>query len=445
MILYPAIDIRGGKAVRLLQGDYARETTYDADPVDAAKRWAGEGAEFLHVVDLDGAKAGEPRNLESVRRIAAAVECPIQVGGGLRDAESVAAILNAGAERVVIGTAALRNPAFLAEALAAYGERVVVSVDARNGKVALEGWTKAGEEGVVEAVAELSSQGVARFLCTAIEVDGTMEGPAIGELNAIAATAKAEVIASGGVGNLSHLEDLSRRAAPNIEGAIVGRALYERRFTVAEGIAAPCGDLEPTFRYPGTRHLAVAMVLKRVIPCLDVDSGRVVKGTNFVGLRDAGDPVELAERYDAEGADELVFLDITASHEKRETIVELARRTADNVFIPFTIGGGIGSVEDAQAVLDAGADKVSVNSAALARPQLLAELADHFGAQCVVIAIDAKREEDGWGVYVNGGRRRVEGRDAVSWAVEAVERGRRRGAADQHGPRRDQRRLRHSS
>ncbi|HEY2716049.1 MAG TPA: imidazole glycerol phosphate synthase subunit HisF [Solirubrobacterales bacterium] len=166
------------------------------------------------------------------------------------------------------------------------------------------------------------------------------------------------------------------------------------------------------------------MALKRVIPCLDVDAGRVVKGTNFVGLRDAGDPVELAERYDAEGADELVFLDITASHERRETIVELARRTADNVFIPFTIGGGIRSVEDAQAVLDAGADKVSVNSAALQRPALLSELADHFGAQCVVIAIDAKREEDGsWGVYVKGGRERVPDRDAVAWAQEAVDLG----------------------
>jgi cyclase len=188
------------------------------------------------------------------------------------------------------------------------------------------------------------------------------------------------------------------------------------------------------------------MVLKRVIPCLDVDAGRVVKGTNFVGLRDAGDPVELAERYDAEGADELVFLDITASHEKRDTIVELARRTADNVFIPFTIGGGIRSVEDAQAVLDAGADKVSVNSSALARPELLTELADHFGSQCVVIAIDAKRRvsaEDGrpesssptcaappgwfgdalWDVYVNGGRKRMDGRDAVAWAEEAAERG----------------------
>jgi imidazole glycerol-phosphate synthase subunit HisF len=163
------------------------------------------------------------------------------------------------------------------------------------------------------------------------------------------------------------------------------------------------------------------MVLKRVIPCLDVDNGRVVKGTNFIDIRDAGDPVELAERYDAEGADELVFLDITASHESRDTIVELARRTADNVFIPFTIGGGIRSVEDAQAVLDAGADKVSVNSAALERPELLSELADVFGSQCVVIAIDAKRAGDGWDVYTHGGRTRVEGREAVDWAREATQ------------------------
>jgi cyclase len=164
--------------------------------------------------------------------------------------------------------------------------------------------------------------------------------------------------------------------------------------------------------------------LKRVIPCLDVDAGRVVKGTNFVGLRDAGDPVELAERYDAEGADELVFLDITATHEKRDTIVDLARRTADNVFIPFTIGGGIRSVGDAQLVLDAGADKVSINSAAVARPELVNELSERFGAQCVVLAIDAKARAsgEGWEVYVAGGRTPT-GLDVVEWAREAVERG----------------------
>jgi cyclase len=165
------------------------------------------------------------------------------------------------------------------------------------------------------------------------------------------------------------------------------------------------------------------MHYKRVIPCLDVDAGRVVKGVGFVDLRDAGDPVELACRYDAAGADELVFLDITATSDKRSTAVELARRTADDVFVPFTIGGGIRSVPDAQAVLDAGADKVSVNSAALARPELLDELASTFGAQCVVLAIDAKaRDSNGWEAYVAGGRTPT-GRDAVAWAREGSERG----------------------
>jgi cyclase len=190
--------------------------------------------------------------------------------------------------------------------------------------------------------------------------------------------------------------------------------------------------------------------LKRVIPCLDVDAGRVVKGTNFVDIRDAGDPVELAALYDAEGADELVFLDITATSDKRDTVVELARRVADECFIPFTIGGGIRSVEDAQAVLDAGADKVSVNSAAVARPELISELGDVFGAQCVVLAIDAKacnvvgrspvparargrgrsegdpvtgrRNGSPWEVYVAGGRTPT-GRDVVAWAREGVQRG----------------------
>jgi cyclase len=162
---------------------------------------------------------------------------------------------------------------------------------------------------------------------------------------------------------------------------------------------------------------------KRVIPCLDVDGGRVVKGIGFLDLRDAGDPVELACRYDGAGADELVLLDITATSDKRETVVELARRAADDVFIPFTIGGGIRSVADAQAVLDAGADKISVNSAALARPELLDELARTFGAQCVVLAIDAKATPDGgWEAYLAGGRTPT-GRDAVAWAAEGVERG----------------------
>jgi phosphoribosylformimino-5-aminoimidazole carboxamide ribotide isomerase len=238
VILYPAIDIRAGRAVRLLKGDYGRETAYDSDPVDAARRWAQDGAGFLHVVDLDGARDGEPVNLDAVEAIAEAVDCPIQVGGGLRSQDAVEAALRAGAARVVIGTAAIRDPDFLGRLLEDAADSVVVSVDARSGEVALEGWTEGGGGDPAETVARLAERGVRRFLFTAIEVDGTMEGPAIDELNRVAAATDAAVIASGGVGTLADLELLSRVAAPNVEGAIVGRALYERRFTVAEGIAA---------------------------------------------------------------------------------------------------------------------------------------------------------------------------------------------------------------
>jgi len=161
---------------------------------------------------------------------------------------------------------------------------------------------------------------------------------------------------------------------------------------------------------------------RRLIVCLDVDNGRVVKGTQFVGLRDVGDPVELATRYETEGADEIVFLDITATHQGRGTTLELARRTAERLFIPLTIGGGIDSVESMSAALRAGADKVGVNSAAVRRPELITEGADRFGAQCIVASIDAKRDGNRWRVYVAGGRTPTE-RDAVEWAIECAERG----------------------
>ncbi|MGQ9780241.1 MAG: imidazole glycerol phosphate synthase subunit HisF [Bacillota bacterium] len=165
------------------------------------------------------------------------------------------------------------------------------------------------------------------------------------------------------------------------------------------------------------------MLAKRIIPCLDIRAGRVVKGTSFLNLRDAGDPVELAAYYDAEGADELVFLDITASHEGRGIVVDLVARVAEKVFIPFTVGGGINSVEEMRAILRAGADKVSVNTAAVADPTLISRCAEEFGRQCVVLAIDAKaRPEGGWEVYTHGGRRPT-GMDAVAWAVRGVELG----------------------
>ena len=166
------------------------------------------------------------------------------------------------------------------------------------------------------------------------------------------------------------------------------------------------------------------MFTKRIIPCLDVHNGRVVKGVNFVNLRDAGDPVEIAKAYDKAGADEVVFLDITASSDARNTVVDMVRKVAENVFIPFTVGGGIRTVDDFKMLLREGADKISVNSAAIMRPELLSEAADKFGSQCVVLAIDAKKRADGsgWNVYKNGGRVDM-GMDAVEWAMEAERRG----------------------
>ncbi len=239
MILYPAIDIRDGHAVRLVEGDYDRETIFDADPLDAAMRFADSGVHVIHVVDLDGAKAGHPVNLEMVRRIADAVPFPIQVGGGLRDADCVANVLRVGVEHVVIGTAAMRDPEFLDAMLKEHGpERIVVSVDARNGKVSLAGWTQTSDVEAADAVADLAARGVQSFLFTPIEVDGTLSGPGFEQLAKVAAATDASVIYSGGVGTLDDLVRLRAEAAPNVEGVIVGRALYEKRFTVEEAIAA---------------------------------------------------------------------------------------------------------------------------------------------------------------------------------------------------------------
>ena len=241
MILYPAIDIRDGHAVRLMRGDYEQETVYDADPAEAARRWAAEGARYLHVVDLDGAREGRPMNLEAVERIASAVDVLVQVGGGLRSKEAIDAALNAGAARVVLGTAAMRDRELVGAALEAHGERLVISVDARGGRVAVEGWTESGDDDVATAVGELSSEGVRHFMFTPIDVDGTMEGPGIGELRRVADATESEMIYSGGVGELAHLRTLASEAPANVTGVIVGRALYEGRFTVAEAQEALTG------------------------------------------------------------------------------------------------------------------------------------------------------------------------------------------------------------
>jgi phosphoribosylformimino-5-aminoimidazole carboxamide ribotide isomerase len=238
VILYPAIDLKSGQCVRLLRGEMSAATVYNEDPAAQARSFVAAGCRWLHVVDLDGAFAGKPMNAAAVAAIVAAARVPVQLGGGIRDRATIERWLEQGVTRVVLGTAALRDPQLLEGMIEAQGDHLLVSVDARDGKVALSGWTQTSQLDVAEAVAQLSERGVSRFLCTAIEVDGTMEGPALELLNRIAARTEAEVLASGGVGELSHLEQLAAQASPNITGVIVGRALYERKFTVAEATAA---------------------------------------------------------------------------------------------------------------------------------------------------------------------------------------------------------------
>jgi phosphoribosylformimino-5-aminoimidazole carboxamide ribotide isomerase len=233
--LYPAVDVLGGKAVRLTQGDYGRTTEYAADPLDAARRWVDEGARRLHVVDLDGARSGAPVNLGALERIAG-LGVPVQYGGGLRSAPDVEAALGAGASRVVLGTAAFLDRSLLEEVLAAHGGRIAVGLDVREGRVAIHGWQERIDESAATAAGGLSEAGVETIVYTKVDRDGTMEGAdldAAGEL--IEAASGAQVIYSGGIGMLDDLQSLARL---DLHGVIVGKALYEGRFTVAEALEA---------------------------------------------------------------------------------------------------------------------------------------------------------------------------------------------------------------
>jgi phosphoribosylformimino-5-aminoimidazole carboxamide ribotide isomerase len=234
----PAIDLRGGRCVRLVQGDYDREIVFSDDPVAIAQRWERDGAPRLHIVDLDGAREGRPVNGETVRDILEAVAAPVQVSGGVRDLESVEAWLAAGADRVVLGTAAVRDPALAAEACRRHGERIVVSIDARDGLFAAEGWREATGERAEDLLRRLASLGVQRFVYTDIARDGTLTSPNYEAVEALVRATSAAIIAAGGVAEVSHLV---RLAELGVEGAIVGLALYEGQVQLAEALAAVGG------------------------------------------------------------------------------------------------------------------------------------------------------------------------------------------------------------
>lgn len=238
MILFPAIDVRGGKAVRLLQGDFDKETVYGDSPLEAARDWVQAGARYLHVVDLDGAKTGQPAALEHLGRIASELGVPVQYGGGLRTIEAVRAAFDAGAARAIIGTAAFRDLDFLDACVAEFGPRIAVAVDVRGGFISTAGWTETTSLPAVDAIERLQDRGVRKFVYTDADRDGMLEGPSIDDVKAVADAVRGYFIVSGGIGSLDHLRALAALRQVNMAGVIVGKALYEGKFTVAEARSA---------------------------------------------------------------------------------------------------------------------------------------------------------------------------------------------------------------
>jgi phosphoribosylformimino-5-aminoimidazole carboxamide ribotide isomerase len=242
MTLYPAIDILDGSAVRLVKGDFDAKKVYDEDPLAAARGWTEAGAQYLHVVDLDGAKTGAPVNLEHLRRIAGELGVPVQYGGGLRSAQAVSDALQAGASRVILGTAAFTQTGLLEQALGEHGpERVLVSVDVRGGHVTTAGWTETTKITTESVIGSLAERGARKLVFTNVDRDGMLEGPDLEEVRRVAEAVQGSLIYSGGIGQLVDLEGLAGLRGTSLEGVIVGKALYERRFTVAQAQAALAG------------------------------------------------------------------------------------------------------------------------------------------------------------------------------------------------------------
>lgn len=412
--LLPAIDLRHGKVVRLQQGDDRRQTVYSDDPVAVLRSYGEAGIERVHVVDLDAA-FGEPPQRELIERLTAVGTPRIQLGGGLRDTAAVEWAFEAGVERAVVTSLLVRDFTAFADLCRRFPQRMIAALDCRQtsagAQLRLAGWTESAQESVESICERLRPLPLAAILVTDIGRDGMLGGPNVGLAARLGLWTETPSLVSGGVHDLTDLERC--RAEPEVAGVIVGRALYDGTLVLSDAITS-LRRLEGSGR-TGLVH--------RIIPCLDVKEGRVVKGVRFENLRDQGDPAQSARRYAQQGADEIVFLDIGAAPDRRDTDLDWVRQSAEQVFVPLTVGGGVRKVEDARKLLLAGADKVGINTAAVARPELLTELAERFGSQCVVLSVDARRRTDGgWEVVTYGGRSTTE-RDALEWIEEGVERG----------------------
>jgi cyclase len=331
----------------------------------------------LHVVDLEASRSGRPIEIDVVRQLARR-DLRLQVGGGVRSLADARTWLDVGAERVVVGTATAESPELLRALIAEFGcERIIPAIDVRDRVVRVAGWQRRSDASLAEVLARLEQCGIHQALVTDISRDGALRGPSFALYRELRAMTPLRIIASGGVSTISDVVSLARLG--NISGCVIGKALLDGRIALDEANA---------------RVAIRNAVPERIIPCLDVRDGRVVKGVRFTNIRDAGDPVDCAMRYEAEGADELVILDISATDTNRSTALDTVRRVAEAIFIPLTVGGGVRSVEDFRALLRAGADRVAINTAAIRDPEIIAGCAREFGAQAVVLSCDAKRVED---------------------------------------------------
>jgi len=387
MLIIPAIDLLGGEAVRLYQGDYSQKTIYSSDPAAIALGFQKMGAKYLHVVDLDGAKNGNTANIEAIKKIRAAIDIPIQLGGGIRNAETINMYLNEiKINRVILGTIAVTEPNFVKEMIDKHGaNKIVVGVDVRNGMVSTAGWREDSTVDYLQFIESLKNMGVKYIVATDIIKDGSLTSPNWEMYEKIKGI---NFVVSGGVSC-----DMDIERAKGYYAVIVGKAYYEGRV-----------NLEKMLAY---------IPPKRIIPCLDIKNGSVVKGVNFVNLTNVGDPVEISQNYQNQGADEIVFLDITA--ENRQAFYDMIERATSELTVPVTIGGGVRSIKDFGELFARGISKVSVNSAAVENPDLIKQAADRFGKHRIVVAIDAKKVNDKYHVYVKGGREDT-GIDLVEWA-----------------------------
>lgn len=417
----PSLDLLERTVVRLTHGDFATAQTYGS-PDAVLDRLRVPAGSRLHIVDLEGSRSGRPIETAAVEALARR-DLRVQVGGGIRSIADAKRWIEAGAEKVVIGTVAADSPGVLRAIVEELGaERVIAAVDIRNGQVRVDGWERTSSTSIRDVIARIEALGVREILITDISKDGALRGPSFGLYRELtrgrrSATAVMDpgipddtaaggaagigtgtsIIASGGVSTMADVQSLARIAG--VGACVIGKALLEGRIDLDEARA---------------RIARPNVIPERIIPCLDVRDGRVVKGVQFVGIRDAGDPVECARRYETEGADELVILDISATDSGRDTALDTVRHVAESLFIPLTVGGGVRSIADFRALLRAGADRVAINTAALRNPQLIADCANEFGVQAVVLSCDVRGRE----VMVRSGKE-TGGIDAIEWCRRA--------------------------